>query len=246
MTQDTGLAEKEGKARPHAADWTVWGCDARRVRPSECGNRTWLSPVAAVCGVLRINARRVTLPASLCTHGAADDHFLRQNPARLKSDRPVGRMGTFSVMSNRAGATKSSVPIASGPVRAVGGSGDGPSGRVAFDSSGKAVWEFRDRNQNFVREPSTTMVQKIQSNDLSLEQTGVAKSQHGTASAGGTAPAGPGDGWNPYERHGDSFGPTPQSTAAAAARKPSRIIVTKRSKPGLFERLLGRLSRKPE
>jgi len=90
------------------------------------------------------------------------------------------------------------------------------------------------------------MVQKMQSTDLSLEQTGVAKSQDGTSSSGGAATSGPREGWNPYERHGDSFGPTPQSMAASAARRPSRIIVTKRSKPGLLERLLKRLTRKPE
>lgn len=146
-------------------------------------------------------------------------------------------------MGDRMGAPRGIEPQA-GAKGATGSASDAASGRVGFDSRGNAVWEFRDGNKNFSREPSTTMVQKIQPPDLSLEQTGVVKRPDGTSQSGSSGPSGPVEGFNPYDRRGSSFGQTPVS--AAPPRRPSRIVVTKRSKPGLLERLFEKFSKKSD
>ncbi len=146
-------------------------------------------------------------------------------------------------MSDRTGAPRRIEPDPADATGGPRGKADATSGRVGFDSRGNAIWEFRDGNRNFSREPSTTMVQKIQPPDLSLEQTGVVQRPDGASSSGSTNLKGAAEGFNPYDRRGSSFAQTP--AMAAPPRKPSRIVVTKRSKPSLISRLLEKITRKP-
>jgi len=110
-----------------------------------------------------------------------------------------------------------------------------PSGRVGFDARGNAVWEWRTQDQKFVRDASTTLVRRLHVPSLALEQTGIVKRVQQPVP--GWKPAVPIEGGSPYQRNG-------RVAMGAAAerhvppRKGSKIVVTSRRKPGLFDRLM--------
>jgi hypothetical protein len=105
------------------------------------------------------------------------------------------------------------------------------SGRVGFDSRGNAVWEFRTEDQKFVREPSTTLVKKMPTPNISLEQTGVGRR---TGSGSDLDPSQPIEGGDPFNRQGQMAAPSP----AQQRKTTSRIVVTSRKQPGLIDRLM--------
>jgi hypothetical protein len=121
---------------------------------------------------------------------------------------------------------------------------DKTSGRVGFDSRGNAVWEWRTADQKFVREGSTSLVRKLEVSHLSIESTAIAKRrlapqierQAPAAAAAAAGPLGTGGGFNPYDRSGHAVAKK-HAVKHAAPRRSSKIIVTSRSKPGLFDRL---------
>jgi hypothetical protein len=119
-----------------------------------------------------------------------------------------------------------------------------PSGRVAFDHRGQAVWEMRTEDQRFVRDASTTLVRKLNAPSLSLEQTGIFKRQQPQQHAPGWKPAVPIEGGSPYDR----LGPIAAKTAVKRAGPPrtaAKIIVTSRKPPGLLDRLQEWVGTKP-
>ena len=75
------------------------------------------------------------------------------------------------------------------------------SGRIAFDSRGNAIWEWRTGDKQFSRDVNTTLVEKLESPDLSLQTTRIAKGQPAFAaravegSQGNAAESGT---YNPY------------------------------------------------
>jgi hypothetical protein len=78
---------------------------------------------------------------------------------------------------------------------------------------------------------------RTEASGLSIEKTGVHQSAEPPQGSHGTQ-GGQAEGWNPYDRHG----PIAADTAAPRAPRPqSRIIVTSRRQPGLFERLFKKL-----
>jgi len=121
---------------------------------------------------------------------------------------------------------------------------DRTSGRVGFDSRGNAVWEWRTADQKFVREGSTSLVRKLDVSQLRIESTAIAlrrvapqiERQASAVTASATVSMRTGGGFNPYDRSGRAV---TQAHAAkhAAPRTPSKIVVTSRSRPGLFDRL---------
>jgi len=121
---------------------------------------------------------------------------------------------------------------------------DATSGRVGFDSRGNAVWEWRTADHEFVREGSTSLVRKLEVSQLSNESTAIAKRrlapqierQASAATASATVPIGTGGGFNRYHRSGRAVAKA-RAGKHAAPRTPSKIVVTSRSKPGLFDRL---------
>ena len=108
------------------------------------------------------------------------------------------------------------------------------SGRAVFDSRGNAVWELRTDTGHFSREISTTLVQKLDIAELSIEQTEIAKPPESLQQESPALPCG---GFNPYERA------TPKAPDTAANqpvgdRRPSRPVVGRQRKPqGVLERL---------
>jgi hypothetical protein len=79
---------------------------------------------------------------------------------------------------------------------------------------------------------------KTEASGLSIEKTGIHQSAAPQPGSDDTQ-GGQAEGWNPYDRRGPIAS---QATAAPSApRKPSRIIVTSRRQPGLFERLFKKL-----
>jgi len=91
------------------------------------------------------------------------------------------------------------------------------SGRIAFDSRGNAIWEWRTGDKQFSRDVNTTLVERLESPDLSLQTTRIAKGQ--PALPAGAADASQGNGaetgaCNPYNH--------PASDVARRAVRPAR------------------------
>ena len=111
---------------------------------------------------------------------------------------------------------KSSAETTSAPASAAGGQPaprEMNSGRVAFDSRGNAVWEWRTGDQQYAREVSTTLVQRLEAPGLDIAATGVVRAATGDGTAAATktpgAQAGPAAAsYNPYNH------------AAADSRRP--------------------------
>jgi hypothetical protein len=130
-------------------------------------------------------------------------------------------------MSDIKAQSPGSVPPAS--TDAVGNtpSSKGSSGRVAFNSDGDAVWEWKTENGQFSRDVSTTRLHKLQVPELSIEKTAVVEQLKDPSR---NEPALPGGGYNPYERS------TVKSVAQvtkkpAVVRSPSKPLVKPTEKP---------------
>jgi hypothetical protein len=109
------------------------------------------------------------------------------------------------------------------------------SGRVVFDPRGEAVWEWRTGEGQFQRDASTSVVKKLEAQELSLEATIIARKRHEDTS---TKPAPSCGGFDPYDNgagparfRGTAKGPVP-------GRPPPRPAVNApRTEPGLLEKL---------
>ena len=123
--------------------------------------------------------------------------------------------------------------------------GDAPaaavSGRPAFDSRGRTVWEWQIEAGIFSRDASTTLVQKLQSPDLAIEKTIVGKGPEIAQQQLNVAPCG---GFNPYDR-------AVAVKSELAAHRPSirmpptkPVVAVRRRPVTLFERLRALLTGK--
>jgi hypothetical protein len=113
-----------------------------------------------------------------------------------------------------------------------------PSGRVAFDARGNAVWEMRTGDHRYSVDSSTTLVRRLVP-PLSLETTNIVKKVSQTPVP---APAVPQTGGEKLDRRQMGTVRTyPVRPSAVAARGPvSRTVAKPRAKAGLLERWLGR------
>jgi hypothetical protein len=91
---------------------------------------------------------------------------------------------------------------------------EGSSGRVAFNPDGDAVWELKTETGHFSREVNTTLLQKLEAPELSIEKTVVVEQLKDPSPQG---PALPGGGYNPYDRSTVK----PVAEVARVARKPA-------------------------
>ncbi len=122
------------------------------------------------------------------------------------------------------------------------------SGRVGFDDRGNAVWELRTEDQGYSREGSTSLVRKLQPTHLSLEATGIVRKVDTSVSQPLDLPtpkrAVPDDAGHTTHYHDPAVMGTvrtfPVRSNAAAKRPAPGSVGTKRSRPGLLDRLLGR------
>jgi hypothetical protein len=141
---------------------------------------------------------------------------------------------------------------ASGDVPANSPPREKTSGRVAFDSRGNAVWEWRTGDRQFSRDASTTLVERLEAPDLSLQTTRIAKGAKPPAAArsGEALPrnAAESDTCNPYNHPVADIGrrasqrepgdhpttrPAPKLQAAKAPAKPQGLMER-------MQRLIGR------
>jgi len=120
--------------------------------------------------------------------------------------------------------------------------GEKESGRVVTDARGNAMWEWRDSSGQYHKDPTTTLVEKLEAPDLRIEPTIITKAPQG-ASTKASGPAG--GGFNPYESSAGY-----RDAGSAASRSPaveplnrSRVTIRPR-KPGLLERLQDWLDKK--
>jgi hypothetical protein len=122
------------------------------------------------------------------------------------------------------------------------------SGRVGFDDRGNAVWEMRTADRGYTREGSTTLVRKLQVPHLCLEATGIVRKVDTPVSQPLRMPtpkrAVPEDAGHTHQ-YGDravmgTVRTFPVRSSAAAKRPAPGSAGTKRSRPGLLDRLLGR------
>jgi hypothetical protein len=110
------------------------------------------------------------------------------------------------------------------------------SGRVAFDSRGDAVWEWRADDGQFKADASTTRVQKLLPRELAIEQTQRVPVQPAPKEA---AKALPGGGYDPYDRVSRN---SPKPVAPARPAVP-RVRYPPVVAPPPEEGLLARLGR---
>lgn len=110
------------------------------------------------------------------------------------------------------------------------------SGRVAFDSRGNAVWEWRGEDGQFASDPSTTLVQKLEAPTLALEPTVI-------IAGPGKAPEGksklPCGGFDPYDRGNNTAMAPPSRQQSKLVFPPVKpAIAPPRKKEGLLQRLM--------
>jgi hypothetical protein len=119
---------------------------------------------------------------------------------------------------------------------------------VGFDDRGNAVWEMRTEDQEYSREGSTSLVRKLQVPQLSLEATGIIRKVDKSVSQSLPIPtpkrAVPDDAGH-RNHHDDpavmgTVRTFPVRSSAAAKRPAPETAGTKRSRPGLLDRLFGR------
>jgi len=122
------------------------------------------------------------------------------------------------------------------------------SGRVGFDDRGNAVWELRTDDHEYSRDGSTTLVRKLQATQLSIEATGIIRRVDTSvsqplplATPKRAVPDDAGHTNHYYDRAVMGTVRTfPVRSRAAAKRPAPGTVGTKRSSPGLLDRLLGR------
>lgn len=128
-----------------------------------------------------------------------------------------------------SGVSRATIEVADGeaPVSTV-------SGRPAFDSRGRTVWEWQIETGVFSRDASTTRVQRLQPPDLALEKTIVGAGPGITQRQLDEAPGG---GFNPYDR---AMAVKPEKAAHRPTVRlpPTKPVIAVRRRPvTLFERL---------
>jgi hypothetical protein len=107
------------------------------------------------------------------------------------------------------------------------------SGRVAFDSRGNAVWEWRMKTGVFGRDVDTGKLRTLEARDLEIAADPAAEEP--TPEEKKTAArAARRTGFDPY----NSTAPKPKAGAAPAKPAPRHADTTRR--PGFFRRLFGR------
>lgn len=109
------------------------------------------------------------------------------------------------------------------------------SGRVAFDSRGNAVWEWRTGDKQFGREVSTTLVQKLEAPDLRLASTAIVKPQKDTQAE---KPVGLAKSFNPYNHAAVDAARATASDRPRAKSVVTRLVVQPRhARASWFQRL---------
>jgi hypothetical protein len=113
------------------------------------------------------------------------------------------------------------------------------SGRPAFDRRGTTVWEWQTATGVYSRDASTTLVQRLQAPELSLEKTAVIKQPEIVAPKLNKASCG---GFNPYDHvptgKAKSRAAPPPLAKAPVKRPSNRPVVVPPARPTT---LLGRL-----
>lgn len=118
-----------------------------------------------------------------------------------------------------------------------GKSAGAPSGRVAFDSRGNAVWEMRTGRDRYSIDGSTTLVRKLVP-PLSLETTNIVRKVSPTPVPPPTVPVMAAEKLDRRQMGTVRTYPV-RSTVAAKGNAPRKTAGTQ-ARPGLLERWLGR------
>lgn len=109
------------------------------------------------------------------------------------------------------------------------------SGRVAFDSRGNSIWEWRTEDGEFARDASTSLVKKLEAHELSLEATVIARRRHDDTSK---KPAPPGGGFDPYDNAAAAARIGSTARRPVPVRPPPRPAANaQRTRPGLLKKL---------
>jgi hypothetical protein len=126
------------------------------------------------------------------------------------------------------------------------------SGRVAFDSRGNAVWEWRTGDRQFSRDVNTTLVEKLGAPDLRLQTTRIAMGKVRLDGSPGAAPAQgiPESGnYNPYNHPAADIAHRSARGQPGAGPEAPRAVKARPTKPsetprGFVRRLQGLIGRK--
>jgi hypothetical protein len=110
-----------------------------------------------------------------------------------------------------------------------------PSGRVAFDARGNAVWEWRTGDKKFGREVSTTLVQKLEAPELRLATTAIVKAVKDTPA---DTPAGLPKSFNPYNHAAVDVARSTGTDRPRSKSVVARLVVPQpRTRAGWLQRL---------
>lgn len=109
------------------------------------------------------------------------------------------------------------------------------SGRVAFDSRGNAVWEWRSNDGQFARDVSTTLVQKLEEPALELEPTVIIKQPDTATASESKLQCG---GFDPYDRGNVEKAAPPRAQPPKLVFPPVKpAIAPPQKSEGLLQRL---------
>ena len=113
------------------------------------------------------------------------------------------------------------------------------SGRIVFDARGNALWEWKTPDGQFRRDPSTTLVQRLESPELRIETTVIARKAERAShedvptSSGRVEPSR--SGFNPYESKAGVRKSSERRSTTLPPIKPAVKSFPKQA--GLLERL---------
>jgi hypothetical protein len=147
-----------------------------------------------------------------------------------------------STMSERTKAPTTAPGQGDGDAAAGSVSREKESGRVAFDTRGDAVWEWRAGDGKFQRDASTSLVRKLEAHDLSLEATVIARKRYDDGSKKSARSCG---GFDPYDNAAARTSAGRAAARPVPARQPPRPpVMPQRTEPGLLHRLTSWMGRK--